>query len=104
MQEGDRTAWYKAALMTIGDMPLLLLKQATAEARRVCDHPAKIVPFICKFQPDTARLAKENLRYARAAVENLHSARLPNRDPEYMTVQDLAEMKAELAIALSTNW
>lgn len=104
MQEGDRTAWYKAALMTIGDMPLSLLKQATAEARKVCDHPAKIVPFICKFEPDTARWASEKLRHARGAVENLHAARLPKHDQEYMTAQDLAEMKAELASALSTNW
>lgn len=104
MQEGDRTAWYKAALMTIGDMPLSLLKQAAAEARKVCDHPAKIVPFICKFEPETARWASEKLRYARAKVENLHAARLPKHEPEYMTAQDLAEMKAELASALSANW
>lgn len=103
MQEGDRTAWYKAALMTIGDIPLSLLKRATSEARKVCDHPAKIVPFICNFEPDTARWSSEKLRHARAAVENLNAVRLPKHEPEYMTAQDLAEMKAELAVALNAS-
>lgn len=103
MQEADRTAWYKAALMTIGDIPLSFLKRATVEARKVCDHPAKIVPFICKFEPDGVRWANDNLRHARARVENINAARLEKHEPQYMTAQDLAEMKAELAEALSAN-
>lgn len=103
MQEADRTAWYKAALMTIGDIPLSLLRRATAQARKVCDHPAKIVPFICKFESDTVRWANDKVRHARATVENLTAPRLEKHEPEYMTAQDLAEMKAELAVSLSAD-
>lgn len=103
MQEDDRTAWYKAALMTIGDIPLSLLKRATAAARKACDHPAKIVPFICNYEPDTAGWAADKIRTARATVENLNAPRLEKHEPDYMTAQDLAEMKAELAASLSAS-
>lgn len=103
MQEGERTAWYKAALMTIGDIPLSILQRACEAARKVCDHPAKIVPFICKFEPETVRWANETVRHARARVENIHAARLPKQEPEYMSAEDLAELKAELAAGLSAD-
>lgn len=103
MQEGERTAWYKAALMTIGDIPLSILQRATAGARKSCDHPAKIVPFICKFEPDTVRWANGVVHHARATVENIHAARLPKHEPQYMTAEDLAELKAELAGGLSAD-
>lgn len=86
--------------MTIGDIPLSFLQRATAAARKVCDHPAKIVPFICQFEPDTARWASDKLRHARATVENLNAPRLEKHDPEYMTAADLAELKAELVGSL----
>ena len=100
MQEADRTAWYKAALMTIGDIPLSYLQHATAAARRVCDHPAKVVPFICKWEPEAVKWANDNLRHARARFENLNAPRIEKHEPDYMTAADLAEMKAELADAL----
>jgi hypothetical protein len=103
MQEADRTAWYKAALMTIGDIPLTFLQRATAEARKVCDHPAKIVPFICKYEPDAVKWANDNLRHARAKFENLTAPILEKQEPEYMTAADLAEMKAELAGAFRAD-
>jgi hypothetical protein len=103
MQEGDRTAWYKAAFMTIGDIPLTYLKLACEAARKACDHPAKIVPFICKYETEAVRWANENLRHARARFENLNAPRIEKHDPEYMTAEDLAEIKAELAGALSAD-
>jgi hypothetical protein len=103
MQEGDRTAWYKAAYMTIGDIPLSLLQRATAEARKVCDHPAKIVPFICKYETEAVRWANDILRNARAVVDNMSAPRLEKQDPDYMTADDLAELKAELARGLSAD-
>ncbi len=96
MQEGDRTAWYKAAFMTIGDIPLSFLQQATAAARKVCDHPAKIVPFICKYERDAVIWANQNLRHARARVKNLNAPIIEKHDPDYMTAVDLTELKAEL--------
>ena len=100
MQEGDRTAWYKAALMTIGDMPLTMLRTACDNARRVCDHPSKIVPFICNHEPGVVRWAVSNLRNARKLVENMNAPRIAINDPDYMTAADLAELKAELAEGL----
>ncbi|MES2782937.1 MAG: hypothetical protein V4657_09080 [Pseudomonadota bacterium] len=86
--------------MTIGDIPLSFLQRATLAARKVCDHPAKIVPFICQFEPDLARWAADKIHHARKHVENLSAPRLEKHSPEYMTAQDLAEMKAELTNAL----
>lgn len=96
MQEGERTAWCKAALMTIGDIPLAVLRRATADARKACDHPAKIVPFICKYEQDAVEWANQSLRAARAKVKNLNAPILEKHEPEYMTAEDLAEMKREL--------
>lgn len=83
MSDDDRFEWYKAALMTIGDMPADLLQQACAAARRVCDHPAKIVPFICdhnhktpKPWQDTLRWRQRCLREARAKMENINAKRI----------------------------
>lgn len=103
MQEGERTAWLLAALTTIGDMPEDLLEDACAAARRVCDHPAKIVPFICDHNPDILKRRRDNLHYAQAIMRNLNAPRIEKHDPQYMTAQDLAEIKAELAGALSAD-
>lgn len=103
MQEGDRTAWYKAALMTIGNMPEDLLAESCAAARKVCDHPAKIVPFICAFNPNPLKWRQEALRDAQRIIENLNAPRIEKHDPDYMTAQDLAEMKKELANGLYGN-
>ena len=86
--------------MTIGDIPLSYLQHATAAARRVCDHPAKIVPFVCNWELEAVKWANDNLRHARARFENLNAPRIEKHEPEYMTAADLAEMKAELADAL----
>ena len=103
MTEDDRTAWIKAALMTIDDIPLSFLQRACEQARRVCDHPAKIVPFICKYEPDTARWAADKVRHARAVVENLNAPRLEKHDPEYVTAEEMAELSKELASKLSAQ-
>jgi len=103
MQEAERTAWYKAAIMTISDIPLQILRRACEQARRTCDHPAKIVPFICNFEPDAIRWVKDELRYAKARVDNFHAPRIAKHEPEYMTPEDLAALKAELTQSLKTK-
>jgi hypothetical protein len=103
MQEGDRTAWYKAAMMTIGEIPLSLLRPACAEAAKVCDHPSKIVPFICKYQPDSVRWALKHLRNCRARVENLNAPQIEKHDPEYVTAEELAGLRAEMVKNLSAQ-
>lgn len=103
MQEADRTAWYKAAMMTIGDIPLVFLRSACAEAAKVCDHPSKIVPLICKHQPDAVRWAIKHLRHCRARVENLNAPQIEKHEPEYVTAEELASLRSEMASKLSAN-
>lgn len=47
--EDDRALWLKVATETVKDIPAAILRQAIIEARKVCDHPSKIVPFITGF-------------------------------------------------------
>lgn len=108
MSSEERTAWYKAALMTIGDMPEDILRMACEAARKACDHPAKIVPFICDMdgkreKPWLSMLAwrRRRLSEDRKRFENVSAPRLTD-NPDYMTAQDLAELKAELTNALRT--
>jgi hypothetical protein len=103
MQEAERTAWYKAAIMTISDIPLQILRRACEQARRTCDHPAKIVPFICNFEPEAVRWSKEALRHAQAQVDNFNAPRIAKHEPEYITAEDLAELKAEFTQSLKTK-
>lgn len=72
MTEDDRAAWIAAALATIGYLPDFVLRDATAHARRVADHPAKIVPAIIAFSEEPmAQLRKMRRR----AEEDLAAAR-----------------------------
>lgn len=109
MSDNDRFEWYKAALMTIGDMPVDLLAEACAEARKVCDHPAKIVPFICahdhtvkKPWHDTMRWRRRALRDAQAKMENINAKRIgatPTELPEgerRSLAADIGELVKEL--------
>lgn len=89
--------------MTIGDIPLSILRRACEQARRNCDHPAKIVPFICKFEPDGVRWANETLRHAQARVDNFNAPRIAKQEPEYITPEEMAELKNELLQSLKTN-
>lgn len=79
MNEADRIEWLKEAMEVIGDVPQDLLETAAAKAKRVCDHPAKIVPFICKETEEMTIWRRKNLRDAQAAVENFDKPRLERR-------------------------
>jgi hypothetical protein len=103
MQEAERTAWYKAAIMTVNHIPLSILQRACEQARRNCDHPAKIVPFICKFEPEAVRWANDAIRHAQALVDNFNAPRIAKQEPEYITADELAELKNELLQSLKTN-
>lgn len=103
MQEAERTAWYKAAIMTVNHIPLSILQRACEQARRHCDHPAKIVPFICKFEPEAVRWAEEQIRYAQAQVNNFNAPRIPKQKPEYITPEEFAALKEELMQSLNAK-
>lgn len=46
MSEENRRDWLAVAWGTLKNLPADLLSQGCAEARKTCDHPAKIVPTI----------------------------------------------------------
>jgi hypothetical protein len=103
MQEGERTAWCKAAIMTINYIPLSILQRACEQARRNCDHPAKIVPFICNFEQDAVRWAEDEIRYAQARVNNFHAPRITKQEKEYITPEEFAALKEELMQSLNAK-
>lgn len=70
MSEEDRAEWIKEALEAIGDVPYDLLEAACKKAKRHCDHPAKIVPFICRETEELTKFRKEALRHAQRRAEN----------------------------------
>jgi hypothetical protein len=77
MTEADRVEWLKAAIMTIGDIPHDLLERACLEGRKKCDHPAKIVPFICQDVERSISLRKTSLRNAREALDRFTRPKAP---------------------------
>lgn len=90
MSDDDRLEWYKAALMTIGDLPADLLAQACVAARKVCDHPSKIVPYICRDDDPATdkswlvelKWRKTKLMNARNRLENLGAKRISKKSFE----------------------
>ncbi len=103
MQESERTAWYKAAVMTVNHIPLSILRRACEQARRSCDHPAKIVPFICNFEQEAVRWAEDEIRYAQARVNNFHAPRIAKQEKEYITPEEFAALKEELMQSLNAK-
>ena len=53
----DRAEWLSIAMADIGEYPAEVFTEACKQARRTCDHPAKIVPAICGYaEPEAERL------------------------------------------------
>ena len=98
MSEADRIEWLKEAVETIGDIPQDLLEMACNKAKRICDHPAKIVPFICKETEELVAFRKKQAAHAKAQRENAASPRL-TKPPEVDRTglaQDVGALAREL--------
>ncbi|MES2295226.1 MAG: hypothetical protein V4527_18160 [Pseudomonadota bacterium] len=99
MTEGARTEWFKVARGTVGHLPLDLLRIGCDHARKVADHPAKIIPAITA---ETERLFNERRRSI--AEDRERQSRLPpptkrdvmNRRGEAMSPEDTAELNDRL--------
>ena len=65
--EQDRKLWLAVALETLKDIPLDLLQRGVIHARRVADHPAKIVPAIVQ----EVEVEWNRRRHAKAEIERL---------------------------------
>jgi len=101
MTEDDRANWLTVAAMEVRDIPNSYFAQACKHARRTADHPSKIVPAICKFDPgemlNRNHLARE-LRIARSRLENLNAPRLEqgNYEPDEALKQGMRKLVEEL--------
>ena len=101
MTEDDRANWLTVAAMEVRDIPSSYFAQACKHARRTADHPSKIVPAICKFDPgemlNRNHLARE-LRIARSRLENLNAPRLEqgNYEPDDALKQGMRKLVEEL--------
>lgn len=98
MSEADRIEWLKAALLTIGDCPRDLLDAACKDARRVCDHPAKIVPFICDWIGDSVKHRQQQVDWAWQQLASAGKPKLaapaqqPEREPEPITQEEINDL------------
>lgn len=63
MDEAARREWLAVAWDTVGHLPSDLLSIGCAHARKVADHPAKIVPAIISETASLLKLRRENARH-----------------------------------------
>lgn len=78
MTQDDRKEWIKIAIHEVKDMPADIFFDACAEARKVCDHPAKIIPMVSQYKPKFYGMNVRRKAYQDAlmALENIDAKRL----------------------------
>lgn len=90
MTEENRRDWLGVAWRTLEHLPSDLLAIGCAEARKSCDHPAKIVPTILAA-------TERQMRWRRNAVNDTGEAkRLPR--PAYCTPAEAAQILKEYGL------
>lgn len=98
MTAEDRTEWLTIAAPELADLPSMLFDDACAHARRTCDHPAKIIPAILKFEPAHYWLAPAHARRllsdAKAKLANIDAPRLERS--EAMETNERREVAASM--------
>ncbi len=103
MDEVARREWLGVAWKTIGHLPSDLLKIGAEEARRVADHPAKIVPAIMKTTHEQMESREQSAdEYKRDFVpepvdENTRLNGLMDRRGKPMSEEDTTTLNAFLA-------
>lgn len=97
---GDaRTEWFKVARLTVGHLPLDLLRIGADHARSVADHPSKICPAIIAGAKE---LYEQRRRHAAEDRERANALPPPtkrnvmDRRGEAMSEEDTAELNATL--------
>lgn len=98
MSDKDRLEWCLIAYDEIKDIPTCEFSERCRHARRVADHPAKIVPaiFACKVGFANASFWAGQLATAKARLENVHRKMLPAPDgQDYCTPEQAAKIREE---------
>lgn len=86
MSQDDRLEWLTIAAPELSDLPSMLFDDACAHARKTCDHPAKIIPAILKYEPSSYWIGPDHTRKllseARAKLANLNAPKLEQKVDE----------------------
>lgn len=105
MSSDERGTWLAAAWAEVQDMPAAAFVSACAEARKVVEHPAKLVPTIIRCSEPFASQLRRKLVRAEAEWANRNAPRLtvvPGAD-EADDRAEVAEMMRGLVEKLSAN-
>lgn len=86
MTREDRDEWLMVAAPELADLPSMLFDDACAHARKTCDHPAKIIPAILKYQPPHYWSGPAHFRKllseAKAKLANIDAPRLQHTEDD----------------------
>lgn len=112
MTEPAREAWLRVAVAEVGGIPAAYFAEACQHARRTADHPAKIIPAICRYRPtfDPVPSFREQLEVARRRLANLDARRLQHvsassDDDPPMSLDELREIAPSMrATAVARGW
>lgn len=88
MTEEARRDWLAIAWGTLQHLPPDLLSRGCAEARKTCDHPAKIVPAILAATAESMRWRRETVSEACRPSERLSS-------PDYCSPEEARKILSE---------
>ena|SRR5690242_572281 len=97
MDEAARREWLAVAWKTIGHLPADLLRIGCAHARKIADHPSKIVPAIMAETTDLLARRRELAKEDRTLRLPAPTTRdVMDRRGEPMSAEDTAELNERL--------
>lgn len=106
MTTAERGLWLAAAWAEVADIPEAAFLDATAKARKLVDHPAKLVPAIIRESQDFADILHKRLRREEAQWANRNAPRLKDQktpEPWEQDREEVAEMMAKLTRKLKAS-
>lgn len=101
MSGEDAQAWLRVAAGELAHLPSDMLAKGCATARKTCTHHGQIVPAILKDVSEWYDTVAEGARIASRRSEAVAALTEPERWTP--TVDELAQIKADVAKALKAN-
>lgn len=106
MTQEDRREWLLVAVREVEAIPSCEFFDRCAHSRKVADHPAKIVPEIHKFKPQSFASAgwyRRHLSDLRAKWDNRNAPRIEQREASEDERREIAVGMAELVKELEAK-
>lgn len=104
MSSDERAVWLATAWAEISHIPAGVFESACAAARKIVDHPSKIVPAIIKESAYMTDLFIRRRNDEEAAWRNRNAPRLeasaPDPDPYAADRDEVSKMMADLVASL----